>query len=238
MLTNQLRTNRDFPFRWHQERSSFRFSSPLSDHHSTISDVKFVVQQTIVEKTQTYYERWCNNRKKINSWLNIVTRSSFATKEKTKPIIVNRFPCFTPGELFLAPLDEIGTSIRLFLTWSKFNTTDKDNGNEKKLRDIWAFLQNWLRQIYIMISVKISFRNSTLDIWSIHLDNNSNIAKYLDASVAQFRYNASLTRAIETSELMAEHLFSYGLSILQRLRPTISRTEKRLDADDREMCDL
>lgn len=75
-------------------------------------------------------------------------------------------------------------------------------------------------------------------IYSLFIDKYSNIRAFLNDCIMKLRHHAQFFHAAEVDGLMGEHLFSYGPSILQRLRTQASDRERQLNADDLEMCDL
>lgn len=53
----------------------------------------------------------------------------------------------------------------------------------------------------------------------------------------RLRKVATSINAVEVHELLAEHLFNYSHSMTTRLALNISKSEKQMDALDKEMCE-
>lgn len=73
---------------------------------------------------------------------------------------------------------------------------------------------------------------------TVRLGVASNIISLLPPFVEQFQTNARFFTAVEADDLMSQHLFSYCDSVRERLERKASLREKRLDRNDREMCEL
>jgi hypothetical protein len=67
-------------------------------------------------------------------------------------------------------------------------------------------------------------------------DEDPLIRAFRHKCIDRFRENARAANIVELEGLSAENLFSYCCSISKRLAVQLSKNERELDADDREMC--
>ncbi|CAF3418976.1 unnamed protein product [Rotaria socialis] len=69
-------------------------------------------------------------------------------------------------------------------------------------------------------------------------DENLRIRQFRHKCIDHFRKNARAANAVEVEGLLAENLFSYCSSISKQLATKLSKNERELNADDREMCNV
>ncbi|CAF1343003.1 unnamed protein product [Rotaria magnacalcarata] len=89
----------------------------------------------------------------------------------------------------------------------------------------------------------INFKTFLLILCSTYLfcvgaDENLRIRQFRHKCIDHFRKNARAANAVEVEGLLAENLFSYCSSISKQLATKLSKNERELNADDREMCNV
>ncbi|CAF1554639.1 unnamed protein product, partial [Rotaria sp. Silwood1] len=69
-------------------------------------------------------------------------------------------------------------------------------------------------------------------------DENSNIRTFRHQGIDHFRKHARTANIVEVEDLLAGNLINYCCSISKRLTAKLSKNERELDEDDRDMCNV
>ncbi|CAF2126770.1 unnamed protein product [Rotaria magnacalcarata] len=80
--------------------------------------------------------------------------------------------------------------------------------------------------------------DQTVTTASKSADENLRIREFRHKCIDHFRKNARAANTVEVEGLLAENLFNYCCSISKRLAAKLSKNERELNADDREMCNV